>query len=976
MARHIISNPLSDDGRNKINSMFEELYELVLSAPGGGLGDADNIARNLAIAAKSLIDEQGISVISKGAKADGISIDSAAIKNALATAKSSKVKKVLIPDGTYVTDETILVPRGIHLELGQNAVLKPNAGNFHVLQIEPEARASGGVIDTRHLTNFTAACIYLNSKLIFQFYEQTHMISDINLLGRDKSPNWTGTAILVEAIDENTYIDNVKFNNVTATNFSKMIHLRTNPNIPDVDKWVWINANYWLQCTFMNYHYGVYIEGSQFAEIAGNQFMSCQFQSEPGSIRMIYCDGGSNNIFDIISWDVHKPLSKVAFEFGKDTRWNEVRSVVAQEEFVIIDEGYLNNFVSAADYVPEKASKFHNPSMPYTPNFLGNQDDYLVNGVQRGYVITASEFPYDGELESLLQFETGYGCTWDTTNASYDEPIRIEIDLTSEPIESCQMLTIVCPEKAYPKDAVFSMRDASTGEWEEVHWVANNRFQSIIVSPPWAGKDLCDGLRIDFHSSNLPNNHVHIARIMATSSGNRGQAFASKGGDVLHGNMEWATNDIGPVLTQSDGKKVRFYVTPFGAMTSVANPYGGILPDHPQMMYPMSRPYRPNFIGEQDNILAYANLRGITITQTSTHPTQYGTLDLLFNTDGEDSVRWNSTNATEADPITLEVDLTNDDSMTIPYQFCCMIGLMSTYTNYPKNVIIEAWDDYSNPAEGVTPGWKEIHRDNDVQYNVIVSAPYENVQILKKIRVKFWGANNTRNEIALCRIFAHSTKTEGKAWLPKRGGKVDGNLQVKGLLDAKGGFVAENRTTDPASPAIGRVWFRTDLPVDKTPLRISTAAGIRAIMLGDVASLISPATYRLLGGGTALIEDTTAHIAITSLANGNGLGFAISAPQAGTTYNVKATVRILQNVDDRITMHIHNVTQNKKIATSMVNSTATPNTDQTLSASFTLSAGTTYTQGDAIELQIVQSWMNTTHDNMQFRVLKAGLSVQ
>jgi hypothetical protein len=41
---------------------------------------------------------------------------------------------------------------------------------------------------------------------------------------------------------------------------------------------------------------------------------------------------------------------------------------------------------------------------------------------------------------------------------------------------------------------------------------------------------------------------------------------------------------------------------------------------------------------------------------------------------------------------------------------------------------------------------------------------------------------------------------------------ASGNLQPKGAIQAVGGLVIENRTSDPASPATGQIWLRTDLP--------------------------------------------------------------------------------------------------------------------------------------------------------------------
>lgn len=41
---------------------------------------------------------------------------------------------------------------------------------------------------------------------------------------------------------------------------------------------------------------------------------------------------------------------------------------------------------------------------------------------------------------------------------------------------------------------------------------------------------------------------------------------------------------------------------------------------------------------------------------------------------------------------------------------------------------------------------------------------------------------------------------------------VDGTVRASGVISALGGLVIENRTSDPASPATGQIWLRTDLP--------------------------------------------------------------------------------------------------------------------------------------------------------------------
>jgi hypothetical protein len=60
--------------------------------------------------------------------------------------------------------------------------------------------------------------------------------------------------------------------------------------------------------------------------------------------------------------------------------------------------------------------------------------------------------------------------------------------------------------------------------------------------------------------------------------------------------------------------------------------------------------------------------------------------------------------------------------------------------------------------------------------------------------------SNTQNFVDLS-----TTQTVGGAKT------FSGNMTTSGLLTASGGLVLESRTTDPASPAAGRIWFRSDL---------------------------------------------------------------------------------------------------------------------------------------------------------------------
>ncbi|PFN77606.1 hypothetical protein COJ85_32065 [Bacillus sp. AFS076308] len=276
-------------------------------------------------------------------------------------------------------------------------------------------------------------------------------------------------------------------------------------------------------------------------------------------------------------------------------------------------------------------------------------------------------------------------------------------------------------------------------------------------------------------------------------------------GGTIHGDLIFPNNDISFQMTKNNGKQTKFFVTNEGALASMDNKFGGYTPDSKSMCYPQNRPYKPIMLGAQDDILLYAHKRGVTITQTSSHPRDYGANEALFTFDSEDAIRWDATNATEANPITLEVDLTTDREIVGGYQYCFYFGMNSTWTNFAKNLIIEVYD--ATPAQWITV--LDI-RDNTTE-NFVCSSSWDGIDKAQKIRVKFWGANNNTNRIAYTRLFALSTKTQGQAWFPKSGGIVNGDATFEGKTTAKGGLVIETRTTDPFSPEIGRMWLRSDL---------------------------------------------------------------------------------------------------------------------------------------------------------------------
>jgi hypothetical protein len=159
-------------------------------------------------------------------------------------------------------------------------------------------------------------------------------------------------------------------------------------------------------------------------------------------------------------------------------------------------------------------------------------------------------------------------------------------------------------------------------------------------------------------------------------------------------------------------------------------------------------------------------------------------------------------------------------------------------------------------------------------------------------------------------------------------------------------------------------------PTAQTPLRISTAQGIKGI--NTVVASGTPlnfASYSLVGGGTTLDANTVDYMLIHSLSNGNGIAFPFTAV-VGNVLNATINVDITQSVDDVVGLRIWNVTKALYINASWVTGIPTSGA-HTLTGSYTLTS-TNFTNGDTIHLRVVQSWKNSTNDDFKFKVMKTS----
>jgi hypothetical protein len=670
------------------------------------------------------ISERGLSLSQFGAKQDGT--DTSNTFDAIfEEAAFSPYKTIYVPDGIYGISRTLVIPRRCRVIFAPNAIIKPLT-NVNVIQFKPESYLEGANIDFRDTTfSFSKAAIYLDAADIFQLYEQSHMIKDINIWGKRGTSGWTGTGILMEAKTAQSYIDNVKCRNITITNMGKGIHLRVDPSIIQESDMSWVNANMFHEITMMNFEYGIYLEGDNKIprDVGGNIFTQLQMQAEAGTKRMIYCESALNR-FDGFFWDLHKMAdTNPAFEFTSTSKFNEVKSAMAQELTESwVDKGYMNSFPSPNNYLADKRVNAFPISIPYTPSFLGNQDDWLVNGDKRGYTVTqASSHPIvSGTLTDIFSFDTEAGVTFDMTNATYSNPVVLEIDISSDPCWYAAFLTAVNPWGTQPEGYELDMYNGLTNTWVGgVHWTKNNKSQTHTISAPWAGCDKATKLKIKFWGFNKPDKRVTLSRVMVTSTKEGGRAYL-----------------------------------PYTATPTVPPPD--------------ITPYMPNdykMAGDQDDFLLLADKRYTVNSLGATKSS--GNIWGMFSMRREQFCRW--TDPTQATPIIIEIDFGSN-----PVPNLESVGIAFAWGETPKNVKIERII-----ASG--GAYQQVYNGTNLNQSTVHVA----ARAISTYKLKFtiWGVNNANTLVRINRIFATVGDDYPKTFLnTESDNKVYGDLEFMDTL--------------------------------------------------------------------------------------------------------------------------------------------------------------------------------------------------
>jgi hypothetical protein len=124
-----------------------------------------------------------------------------------------------------------------------------------------------------------------------------------------------------------------------------------------------------------------------------------------------------------------------------------------------------------------------------------------------------------------------------------------------------------------------------------------------------------------------------------------------------------------------------------------------------------------------------------------------------------------------------------------------------------------------------------------------------------------------------------------------------------------------------------------------------------------------------------VVEKTSDYVHLKTVGNSRGYDFPIlNISDPTKTYTVTAEVEILSGVDDVITLHIWNMTQNIYQTQQVATSQYLTGQKQTLTGQFWITAN--YNAGDVLTVRPAQMWVNGTHDSPYYwKVYKTNLSV-
>ncbi len=514
---------------------------------------------------------------SYGAKGDGVTDDSAAIAQALASGKN------VVFDGakTYAVGSTITIPADAFVDF-RGASIVPK-GNHDVIRVMPGSHISNLIVRCTNVAGWDSAAMVFYAGDMFGAKNPTR-ISNVKMFNNmnfgDGKEN-LGIGLYLYADDFGQCIEGLSVADTSTCGFGRGVYIYgkdgvyENPGNP-----IFIGGNNFPGYWSFRDTYGIYIDAKMPNNLTTNNFftdLNVQSDYYGGSVYAIYCNGFENYfsgcLYDYSILSYH-PETAVFFAKGSAKNVVEVTAGYVNKAGYYVNEGSTSNKVIKRCFENEISV----PYAEYDIGMIGNQDDALAFIDKRAECALESidEEPYTGDLS----------CVFNPT------PSKVLVYRSSSPESSkCRAAITINLKKVLRRPSHFILQFGlwtmpksvkvtfyNSKEATVVYQTKNNANRLIVISPLMEEFDyilnvvkivveLGDFNLINQTSSGGSYGEWSIDRIMAVDALNSGETWLRRDGGELFGNIKFGL-EKGVVLTSENGNKYMLTVSNDGTLST------------------------------------------------------------------------------------------------------------------------------------------------------------------------------------------------------------------------------------------------------------------------------------------------------------------------------------------------------------------------------------------------------------------------
>ena len=473
-----------------------------------------------------------INVAEYGAKGDGVTDDTNAIKSAIASLQNGGC--IWFNKGVYIVTEPIVVSEYVDLVLDGFATLKAGS-DVNIVELKPNSSISGGIIDVT-FNGYSKSAIYLDGVYQFGWTEEPAKcyIENVQIIG-----HYSGNGILFDArvSTSRSFIQGVVVNNVKLNMLGVGVKLNASKGGSTDTNPTWCNGNVfnnlWIegcrQCVVLT---GGYIPN----ECSGNIFKSVIIQPYAYYTTSVFECSGSLNIFDTFVWDwQNRQVTAFIITGERNVITSNLPKTNTQ---AFVDRGHLNIFNSFDGY------NCLLPNGTRTRIMCGDQDDFLFKADKR-FTVTANNV-------------TNIGNAFNRNGGSYasiaaGQHTSIIIDLKNDYLLDCQFIGVM-----FSYDGIASNITIEAYYNGVYHTLVNvSQFKEQYLYVPVSEVSKIEYLRISLWND---ENEVHLSRIFAQNTNKSGVTFLEDYGSTYHGDLHFDKGNGVTLTDETSGTYYRLYV--------------------------------------------------------------------------------------------------------------------------------------------------------------------------------------------------------------------------------------------------------------------------------------------------------------------------------------------------------------------------------------------------------------------------------